>query len=345
MTTIRDVAQYAKVSVGTVSNVLNGSTLVKEKTRKRVLEAIEALNFHPMAAARTLSTQRTNTIGMIRTELRLQSNRIESDPFVLDLIDGITSAAVDSSIGLTFWTTPVGPHEMDLYRRLVTGRQIDGLILFALREDDPRITYLREQDFPFVIFGRPDGDSLHTTNWIDVDSAYGMSLAVQHLVELGHTRIGYLSPPHEQFLARYRWEGIVSSIKAAGLRMHPEYVYEGDFNEQSGQLGTHTLLDLAHPPTAIICSNDRMAFGSIRAIQARNLVVGKDVSVVGYDNIPLARYSYPSLTTLSQPTREIGQALFTLVMSIVNDDESSKGLGGQLIKPELHVRQSTGPPA
>src|SRR5688572_8430905 len=102
MTTIRDVARYAKVSVGTVSNVLNDSPSVKDKTRLRVLEAIDALNFHPMAAARTLSTQRTNTIGLVRTELRPRNNRIESDPFVLDLIDGLTSAAVESGVGLTF---------------------------------------------------------------------------------------------------------------------------------------------------------------------------------------------------------------------------------------------------
>src|SRR5687768_12421431 len=123
MPTIRDVAKHAKVSVGTVSNVLNGSSLVADKTRQKVLEAIEVLNFHPMAAARSINTQRTNTLGIVRTELRPNANRIESDPMVLDLIDGITSAAVDGSTGLTFWTIPVGTREMDLYRRLVNSRQ------------------------------------------------------------------------------------------------------------------------------------------------------------------------------------------------------------------------------
>jgi LacI family transcriptional regulator len=342
MTTIRDVARYAKVSVGTVSNVLNGSPLVKDKTRQKVLEAIEALNFHPMAAARTLSTQRTNTIGMVRTELRPKKNRIESDPFVLDLIDGITSAAVNSGIGLTFWTTPVGSSEMDLYRRLVSGRQIDGLILFALRRDDPRIAYLTEQNFPFVTFGRPE--PLETDHWVDVDSAYGMEAAVNHLDELGHIRIGYISPPNEQFLALQRWTGFASAMQAAGLVIDPDLIYEGDFSEKAGQLGTHYLLDLSHPPTAIICSNDRMALGAIRAIQARKLVVGKDVSVVGYDNIPIASYSYPPLTTLSQPTHEIGELLFSMLMALINE-EPIEASGGKLIRPRLHIRQSTGPAA
>ncbi len=341
MATIRDVAQYAKVSVGTVSNVLNNSPLVKEATRRRVLAAIEALDFHPMAAARTLTTQRTNTLGMVRTELRPQNRRIESDPVILDLIEGITSAAVESGIGLTFWTTYVGQSEMDLYRRLVSGRQVDGFILFALREEDPRIQYLQEQNFPFVTFGRPE--PLETSHWIDVDSAYGIETSVRHVFELGHTRIAYITPPHEQFLARQRWEGFTSGMHAAGLPIDPDLIYEGDFSERSGQLGTHYFLDLPEPPTAILCSNDRMALGAIHAAQARHLKVGKDISIVGYDNIPLSRYSYPSLTTLSQPTSAIGSMLFTLLTSII-DEQPDSTLTGKLIKPELHVRQSTGVP-
>jgi LacI family transcriptional regulator len=341
MATIRDVARYAKVSVGTVSNVLNGSSLVKEETRQRVLKAIESLGFHPTAAARSLSTQRTNTIGMVRTELRPVKNRIESDPFILDLVDGITSSAIDSSIGLTFWTIPVGLREMELYKRLVSSKQIDGLILFALRENDPRIAYLREQDFPFVTFGRLE--PLEDNNWIDLDSAYGIEMAVRHLVELGHQRIAYISPPHEQYLTRQRWEGFYRGMSAADLPIDPELVYEGDFSEKSGQFGAHFFLDLPRPPTAIICNNDRMAFGAMRALQTRGLGIGKDVSVVGFDDIPLARYSHPSLTTLSQPTTEIGKALFNLLIALINRDPID-GLGGRLVKPELHIRQSTGPP-
>ncbi len=341
MPTIRDVAQYANVSVGTVSNVLNGSSLVKEETRQRVLAAIEVMKFHPTAAARSLSTQRTNTIGMIRSELRPEQNRFETDPIVLDLIDGITSAAMESSIGLTFWTIPVGRNETDLYKRLVNSRQIDGLILFALRENDPRIAFLQEQSFPFVTFGRLDPQE--GVNWIDLDSAYGIELSVRHLIELGHRRIGYISPPHEQYLARQRWEGFERGMSAANLSIDPLLTYEGDFSEKSGQLGTHFLLDQSKPPSAIICNNDRMAFGAIRAIEARGLVVGRDISVVGFDDIPLARYSHPPLTTLSQPIQTIGKALFNLLLAIINR-ENIDDLGAKLFEPELHIRQSTGSP-
>lgn len=339
MPTIRDVAKVANVSVGTVSNVLNGSTLVKEETRLRVLAAIQQLDFHPTAAARSLSTQRANTIGMIRTELRPDSHRIESDPATLSLIDGITSAAIETSIGLTFWTIPVGQGEMTLYKRLVNSRQIDGLILFALRENDPRIAFLQKHDFPYVIFGQleaQDGD-----HWIDVDGAAGIVSAVKHLAELGHRRIGYLSPPAEQTLTRLRWQGFVQGMEEVGLEIDPSLIYEGDFSEKSGQLGAHDLLDQANPPTAIFCNNDRMAFGAMRAIQARGLVVGEDVSVIGFDDIPMASFSHPTLTTLRQPFHEIGEALFNLLNSRINGEMTT---GGLLFAPELRVRQSTGRP-
>jgi LacI family transcriptional regulator len=341
MTTIRDVAKYAGVSVGTVSNVLNNSSLVRPETRERVLAAIAALNYHPTAAARSLNTQLTNTIGMVRTELRPSSMTGESDPFILDLIDGVSTAAIGTGIGLTFWTIPVGPQELALYQRLVLGRQVDGLILFAVRENDPRIDFLLEHDFPFVVFGR--FNSHENIHWIDVDGAFGIQLAVKHLTELGHTRIAYISPPGEQHLARQRWHGFESSLNEAGLEVDHNLVFEGDFTEKSGQLGAHYLLDQSQPPTALICNNDRMAFGAMRAIQARGLEAGRDVSVVGFDDIPLARYWHPPLTTVYQPTREIGGMLFALLQDVIVGDVADSNTR-QLIKPELRVRDSTSKP-
>ena len=145
---------------------------------------------------------------MVRTELRPYNTKIEFDPVVLDLINGITTEAIESGVGLTFWTIPVGAQEMALYRRLVSARQVDGLILFAPRENDPRIAYLMQRQFPFVVFGR--NSSQHDFHWIDVDGAYGIQLAVNHLAELGHRRIGYIGPPSEQSLAEQRWMGFVA---------------------------------------------------------------------------------------------------------------------------------------
>lgn len=341
MATIRDVARYAKVSVGTVSNVLNDSPLVKDETRRRVLEAIEALSFHPAAAARSLSTKRTNTIGMVRTELRPYNTRIEFDPVVLDLINGITTEAITSGIGLTFWTIPVGAKEIALYRRLVSARQVDGLILFAPREHDPRIAYLLQRRFPFVVFGR--NSSQHDIHWIDVDGVYGIRLAVSHLVELGHRRIGYIGPPSEQSLAEQRWAGFVQGMTAAQLPIDSELVFEGDFTERSGQLGTHHLLSQPEPPTAIICNNDRMAFGAMREVQSRGMTVGSDVSIVGFDDIPLARYSHPALTTIQQPVQEIGHQLFQLLHAVI-EGKPTEAWSGRLIQPTLQIRQTTQPP-
>lgn len=339
MTTIRDVARHAQVSVGTVSNVLNDSPLVRDETRERVLAAIKNLKYHPKAAARSLTTQRTNTIGMVRTELRPGHPLVEPDPFIFDLIDGVSNAAIESGTGLTFWTIPVGPSEMTLYQRVVLGQQVDGLILFAVRHHDPRIAFLKETGFPFVVFGH-DGLDNHA-HWIDVDGTYAIELAVQHLAEFGHRRIGYISPPHEQYLAQQRWAGFVNGMRAHELPFDDHLLYEGDFTEHSGEAGAQVLLAQSNPPTAIICNNDRMAFGAMRAIQSHGLRVGQDVSVVGFDDITLAQFYHPSLTTIRQPVREIGQLLFELLQTIIAG-EPGEALSGTLVKPSLSIRESTG---
>ncbi len=339
--TIRDVARAADVSVGTVSNVLNNSPLVKEETRHRVLAAIAALDFHPDAAARSIITKRTNTIGLVRTEIRPRSDKIESDPFVLDLIEGVTSAAAETGVGLTFWTIPAGSRETALYRRLVGGRGVDGLILFGLRDEDPRVPLLLARQFPFVLFGRWDGEPpLH---WIDVDGAHGVGLAVDHLAELGHRRIAYLAPPAEQPLAAYRWQGFADGMARAGLPIDPSLIVEGDYSEASGEAAALHLLSLTEPPTALICNNDRMAIGAMRAGGWRGRTAGRDWSVIGFDDIPGARFSVPPLTTIRQPIHEIGVQLFNLLMAVIGR-QPTDGLTGRLIKPELRIRESTAAP-
>ena len=341
MATIRDVAEHAGVSVGTVSHVLNGSPLVREETRLRVQHAIEVLNYHPKAAARSLSTQRADTLGMVRTELRPDGSQPESDPFTLDLIAEISSAAAQDNLGLTFWTVPVGPAEMALYQRVVGSRQVDGLILFAPRRNDPRIAYLLEANFPFVLFGRYESNK--QIHWIDVDGTYGVEMVVDHLAALRHRKIAYLAPPFEQQLTQRRWEGFVAGMNKHGLKIDPALIVEGDFSEVSGYRCTRLLLDRAEPPTAIVCSNDRMAFGAMRAVQERGLEVGSDISVAGFDDITLARHTHPPLTTIYQPVREIGRMLYQLLQALIND-QPVEGMSGQLIKPVLRVRESTGRP-
>ena len=340
MTTIRDVARKANVSVGTVSNVLNDYPGVKEDTRRRVLAAIEALNYHPLAAARTLNTQRTNTIGFIRIAPRGLQERFESDPFAFDLIEGLASAAVEMGVGLVYWVTSADDTQLELYRAIVTEKRTDGLIVIGLCQNDPRVTFLSEQSFPFVIFGRPD--SSITENWLDVDFAYGFELAVNHLVGLGHQRIAYVAPPHQMLLTQLRWEGFNSAMQKARLPVDPELVIEGDFSEDSGYHAAHYLLAHPKPPTAILCNNDRMAIGAILAVQERGLRVGHDVSIIGYDDIALARYTSPPLTTLRPPAFAIGARLLELLMLVINN-EPTEHLTGQFIQPRLMCRQSTGP--
>jgi DNA-binding LacI/PurR family transcriptional regulator len=189
------------------------------------------------------------------------------------------------------------------------------------------------------MFGRTN--ATEDAHWIDVDGADGIEQAVIHLGERGHRRIGYLSPPAEQFLTHLRWQGFLRGMEKIGAEIDISLVLESDFTEGSGELNTHRLLDREDFPTAVICNNDRMAFGAMRAIQSRGYQVGHDISVVGFDDITLARYWHPPLTTIRQPIREIGQALFYLLSAVI-EGLPTDTLGSRLVKPELQIRESTG---
>lgn len=339
MATIRDIAKRAKVSIGTVSNVINNHPGVSPKTRKVVSLAIEELNYHPVAAARALSNNRTYKFGIIRAELLVENNEIEHDPFIADFVTSLTRVAIVKNVGITFWTRPAGDEVMDLYREIVMGRQVDGFIINGLRYDDERIEYLKTQQFPYVILGRPDPPTSHY--WADVDSEYGIKLAVDHLAELGHKRIAFIAPPDGFILTLQRLHGFKKAMNLSNLSVVEKYIYYGNFNASSGKAGMQYLLDLQQPPTAVICNNDRMAMGAIHEAQAQKLIVGKDVSIIGYDDISLAKYMNPSLTTIRQPIVEVGEYLFDMLYKLIygesNDIPESK-----VFRPELCIRNSTG---
>lgn len=340
MATISDVAKLANVSVGTVSNVLNNYPGVKDETRRRVLEAIEALDYYPLAAARSMKTQRTNTIGYICATARDEHGQFVPDPFTGSLIESLALAAIKSQIGLTYWMTPAGDAEIDLYQTIVKEQRTDGLIIVEPVIDDPRLAYLDERGFPYVLLGYPEQPA--SQNWVEVDSVYVMKTAVEHLAALGHKRIGYLSPPDGILLTRVRWDAFCRAMQQAELTIDETLVYEGNFREQSGLLGAQYLLDLPDPPTAIIAANDRMAFGAMNALQSRGLTIGKDISIIGVDDITLAAHTVPPLTTFRQPMNEVCDNLFNLLMRVING-EAVENLAGRLIKPEFKVRQTTGP--
>ncbi|MCG0238842.1 MAG: substrate-binding domain-containing protein [Firmicutes bacterium] len=328
--TIRDVARAAGVSVATVSYVLNGSPAISAETRERVLQAIAALDYRPNRLARGLANRKTDTLALL-----LPTARSVSDPFLFRFISGVSEAAAQA--GYSLLLVPGRPGLAAL-EELVKDRRADGVILMEVEVRDPRIDYLLTANFPFVLFGR----SLEHPEvlWVDLDNELGAMLATRHLLALGHRRIGYIGADRRLVFARHRYQGHLTALREAGVPVDPDLLVEGDLTERSGFRCMERLLALPSPPTAVFAACDAMAIGAKQALAAAGLRVPQDVAVVGFDDSPIAEFAIPPLTTVRQPTFELGAEAVRLLVSRLRG-EAQPG-EHRLLPPELVVRTSCG---
>jgi LacI family transcriptional regulator len=335
--TLKDVAKQSGYSITTVSRALAGYTDVNEDTRHHITGVAATLGYQPNLLARQLRMQRTQTLGLI---IPSAENNI-SNEFFSQLLLGIGDAASHVGYDLLVSAHIPGEPEMAAYRRMVEGSRVDGIILARTRQNDERIAYLQRLNHPFVVNGRGAPGERNNFSFIDVDSQEGIAIVVRHLAELGHERIGLLLPPPEMAFTEYRHMGYCDGLAAAGLKYRAEYVLYGDLQRGSGFQQCNALLN-AHPEiTAIVASNDLMALGAIDAAQKRGLRIGVDLSITGFDNIPVAEYAHPPLTTFHQPIYEIGKRLTDLLISLINGDAPQQVQ--TLLSGTLMIRASTGP--
>ncbi len=339
MTTIRDIAKSAKVSIGTVSNYFNDPKLVSEETRKKIQQKIDELDYHPHAAARSLKSRQTHRIGLVPIISPVDNRSPDpGDNAFLELLAGLNTMAAENGYDVLISASTNADQELKTYHRLIGESQVDGLILMGIRPQDERLRFLISKNFPFVAFGRSDITEEYP--YVDVDGAQGIIMSIRHLAELGHKKIAYITPPEGLICSQQRWDGFVRGMEECGLPIKKEYILNGDFSERSGQISTHLLLDLVDPPSAIITANDICAFGAMRALQIRGLHIGKDISVIGFDNISLSGHWLPTLTTVEQPFRKISFLLMQSLFSVISGENT---LPTTLVEPSLIIRQSTGP--
>jgi LacI family transcriptional regulator len=340
MVRLKDLAEKTGFSITTVSRALAGYDDVNEGTRQRILAIAEQLGYQPNEVARQLRNQRTHTLGLIIPA----NDQSFSNDFFNQLLRGIGDAAALERYDLLISAQTPGNEEMAAYRRIVGGNRVDGMIIARTRHHDERIAYLKSVNHPFAVAGRSSPDEVDDFPYIDVDSRTGIATATKHLIELGHNHIGLILPPSEMAYTEYRRQGYTNTLTAAGIEYRAEYVQYGNLMRSGGYNGANTLLD-AHPQiTALVCCNDLMALGAISALQGRGLVVGWDVSVTGFDDIPAAEYSHPALTSVRQPIYDIGRGLVQMLIQIIAGHSPAQTQAAHqiLLPTELIVRASTG---
>jgi DNA-binding LacI/PurR family transcriptional regulator len=330
---MRDVAQRADVSVQTVSNLINNRLhLMGEETRERVERAMSELGYHPNLAARTLRSERTQTLCFLLLD---EGNRFLADPMTDLIIAGIGDIARDRGYGLLIQATR--PHEPDpaLIRPLLENRA-DGAFLFMSGKPEVRRWYvskLGEFGFPFILLESSDDPQLFTVSAADRDGARRLT---EHLIARGHERIAFLTtkvpwPMLEQRLLGYR-----DALRAAGLK--PIVLTGGTWTPTSGAEQAERLLARKAAPTAMMCGNDLLALGAIRAVRERGLSVPRDVAVTGFDDFDFAQFADPALTTVRIPGYDIGRAAGEALIGVLEGDPPAER---QVIFPvALELRES-----
>jgi DNA-binding LacI/PurR family transcriptional regulator len=335
--TSADVATEAGVSRTTVSFVLNRRTDVKipVETRQRVLTAAARLGYHPHGPARQLAAGRSHVIAMV---LRQTPEQIAGDAVLVDTLRGLAGAARTG--GFRVLVEPLPPNGSDSsFETLLREQHADGLVISGPRIDDPSLVALASEDFPVVIQGAFPG---LTVTSVDVDNVAGARGAVEHLLSLGHRRIACITnAPIVYTAAHDRLAGYRAALEAAGLPVLDELIEEAAFDAPSGH---HAMVRLLARTTfdAVFVASDVVALGAIGALREAGHRIPSDVSVVGFDDIPLAAYFDPPLTTVRLPAYELGQAAgHALLQRIARQTIPTR----TLLPTELIVRSSTGPPS
>lgn len=335
--TLKDIARYTGFSITTISRALAGYSDVSEATRLYIRDTAEKLGYQPNIVARQLQAQRTRTLGMV---LPVRDQAVSSD-FFSELLRGVSDAASHANYDMLTSAQEYGSDgEMNAYRRLVGGGRVDGIILARARRHDPRIAYLKAANCPFAVSGRGGEGETNDFPYIDVDNQAGIRQATDHLIALGHRHIGLILPPEEMAYTADRHQGYRNGLAAAALPYRPEVVTYGDLLPSGGYHAARQLLSARPELTAIIACSDLMAFGAIQAARLFGRQVGADLAVTGFDDIPVAQYANPPLTTVHQPIYEIGQQLAANLIALI-EGEPVRPL--QVVLPTtLQVRASSG---
>jgi LacI family transcriptional regulator len=306
--TIRDVASRAGVSVATVSRVFNDSGPVHEETRLRIREAARELRYAPNSAARSLSTRRTNTLGVLLPDLHGE--------FFSEIIRGIDVAVQRRHYHLIVSSSHNARSEVEAALRAMRGR-VDGLILMSPDVDAETLVAELPDGLPVVLLNCAVRDDRF--DGLEIDNAGGTRAMVEHLVACGHRRIALIQGAPRNHDAAERRRGYRAALRAAGIERRPEWEHPGDFTDAAGHAGAAALLRLTPRPTAILAANDAMAIGALSAVREAGLRVPEDVAVVGFDDVPIARYVHPPLTTVRVNISALGaRAAETLLESLVD---------------------------
>ncbi|MCM3192666.1 LacI family DNA-binding transcriptional regulator [Priestia megaterium] len=333
MTTIKDIARVAGVSVTTVSRALNGYSDVNEKTRQKIAAVARELNYSPNTLARGLVMQKSKTIGLLVSGISRESVK---DNFTFEVLCGVNERASTLGYDLILFNTNTMMQREKTYTQLCRERRVDGAIIQGIKKEDPYLKEVVESDIPCVLVDIPVHSN--SVGYVTTDNALGAKKAVKHLASLGHKHIGMINGHEDAFVSQERLNGYREALKECGLPFRSEWVVSGNFEEKKAEKVARELINRHKEVTAIFCASDLMALGALKACKELDLHVPKEISIVGYDNIVLASYSSPNLTTVGQEVYQIGYEAADLLIEMLEGKETNMK---RYLDTKLIIREST----
>lgn len=327
---IKDIARIAGVSHSTVSRALHNSPLVTRETVSQIQKIANDVGYRASAVARGLVTRKTRTIGVVVTTV--------TDPWVGEVLSAIELAAHDHGYSVLLADSNADPVREKSVVHSFAERRVDGIVVTSSRVGALHTPMLSQMMVPIVLINNQHpGEFVHSVMIENFDASRA---ATDHLIALGHRRIGYIGDQFGHHSDVERFAGFREALKHAGLPFDAQWVAHGDGKADGGPGAIEQLLALPLPPTAVFCYNDMTALGVLRAIQARGLRVPADISIVGFDDLFFATYTQPPLTTVRQPRRKMGQMAFESLLMLMSGEEPTE----IRVPAELIVRESTAPP-
>lgn len=329
--TLKDVADLVGVNPSTISRVINNdpNLSIREETKIKILQAVRELGYRPNTAARNLRMKSSSAVGLLVPDI--------SNPFFPEIIKGVENAALEKGLGLFVCNTfDETNREIELLKFLVD-RHVDGILIASAHLEDERIGEMRNSGIPYVLVNRRNRTG--TGPYVVVDNFSGAKMAVQHLIDLGHTKIAHISGLLYTDTGLERLEGYRNVLNMNHIPFISEYMVEAGFNEEQGYSAMLKLLSLQDPPTAVFAANDLLAMGALLALNEKGWSVPDDISIVGFDDIWVVERITPPLTTVKVPLFEMGYLALNILYKELNDIYTEQE--HVLLQPSLVVRRST----
>jgi LacI family transcriptional regulator len=333
---IKDIARIAKVSHTTVSRALNNKSRIRRETKEKILQIAKELGYRPDFIARSLVMKRTKTLGLVITNI--------ANPFYAELAQGIEKTATKLGYSIILCSTQSDISIEKQYIEMLRSKGVDGIVFSSAHMEDPNIVVLAEEEFPITLVNRRTYHPVvkEKVDYVGVDNILGGFLAVEHLIRLGHKRIGVIGGSAESSVGLERLEGGKKALKTYGLEQRGDFFLEGNFLKKSGYQRAKQFLKMAEMPTAIFATNDYMAMGVYQAILEEGLRIPEDVALIGFNDIEFSSMKGIELTTIGQKKFEMGAIAVEMLVGKIEKGDDRHSAKEIFLMPELIIRKTCG---